>query len=264
MIIEVLRPRTVQEALKAGAVSDAAFLGGGTWLAAARSDSPMTLVSLERLGLESIDVTGVRCRIGSMARFQQVVDHPGVPRALRVALALTGSRTLRNMITIGGEIAHHPADSALVPVLLAMAAEISLGGKRKDRTIEEYLANPGGLILSVTINDPSRPAAVRALSRTSHSPRSLVVAGCADAMTPKVSGLKLYATDCVGLPVRLSTAEQALEGRRLPARDAIEKAVGEPFALRPDVHASSAYKEYMVRVLIVEALLEMAERRGAA
>lgn len=264
MISEILRPRSVQEALKAGAMPDAAFLGGGTWLNAAPSDAPLTLVSLENLGLEAIDVTGVRCLIGSIARFQQVVDHPGVPRAIRAALALTGSRTLRNMITVGGEVAHHPADSALVPVLLALGAEVSLGGRKKNRTVEEYLDGADGLILSVTVNEPSRPAAVRALSRTSHSTRSLVVAAAADAVAPRVSGLRIFASDCVDAPVRLARVEEALEGKRLPPRDAIEKAVGESFSPKSDMHASAAYKQYMVRVLVADALLEMAERRGAA
>ncbi|HVO40429.1 MAG TPA: FAD binding domain-containing protein [Spirochaetia bacterium] len=265
MITEILRPATVQEALKARAMPGTAFLGGGTWLNAAPSDAPLILISLEKLGLGKIEASQARCVIGASVTFQQLVDHDGCPPAVRRAAALTGSRTLRNMITVGGEIALHPLDSALVPVLLAMEAEVSIAGKKRPLALDAWLRDGGsGLVLSIVVRDPSRPAAVRAVSRTAHSGRSLVIAACAGAVTPPVKGLRLVASDCRGTAVRLLAAEQALEGKALPPRVEIEERTAGAFAPQPDMHASSAYKQYMTRILVADALEEMAGKAGGA
>jgi len=263
MITEILRPETVQAALKARAMPGAAFLGGGTWLNAAPSDAPMVLISLEKLGLGTMEASATRCVIGASVTFQQLIDHDGCPHVLRRAASLTGSRTLRNMITVGGEIALHPLDSALVPLLLAMEAQLSIAGRKKPLAMDAWLRDGGsGLILSAAVRDPSRPAAVRAVSRTSHSGRSLVIGACAEAMTPLVRGLRLVASDCRGSAVRLLAAEQALEGRALPPRAEIEEGAAAGFTPQPDMHASSAYKLYMTRVLAADVLAEMAAKAG--
>ena len=258
MVTKILRPATVQEALKARALPGSAYLGGGTWLNASASPQPITLISLERLGLQSIEAEGTRCAMGALVNLQQIVDHPGLPQALQRAAALTGSRTLRNMITIGGEVALHPADSALIPLLLAMGAEISIAGKKRPIALKDFLSSPeGGLILSVTISEPHRLATLLAVSRTSHSPRSLVVSACAAALEPEVSKLRLVAADCRGTPVRLSRLEASLEGRPLPPRSELEESAGDQYSPAPDILASSGYKAYMTRVLVTDALLQM-------
>lgn len=263
MITEILRPATVQEALKARAMPGAAFLGGGTWLNAAPSDSPRILISLERLGLGTIEASPARCIIGASVTFQQLIDNGGCPLGVRRAAALTASRSLRNMITVGGEVALHPLDSALVPLLLAMDALLSIAGRKEPLALDSWLRDGGsGLILSIVVRDPSRPAAVRALSRTSHSGRSLVIAACAEAAMPVVKGLRLVAGDCRGSAVRLLAAEQALEGRALPQRAEIEERAPGAFTPQPDMHASSAYKLYMTGVLAADALEEMAGKAG--
>jgi probable selenate reductase FAD-binding subunit len=264
MVREILRPATVQEALKARAVPGGAFLGGGTWLNSRPPEEPLTLISLEKLGLDSIEATGKRCTVGAAATFQQIADHPGLPEALKSAVLLTASRTLRNMVTVGGEVALHAADSAFVALLLAMEAEISLAAKRKPVPINELLAGGGdGLILSVILPEPARPAAVLALSRTSHSPRSLVVAASAAALAPAVSGLRIVASDCQGAPARLVRLEASLEGRPLPSRQQIEQALGDELSPAADIHASSRYKKYMTRILVADALLQIQEKASS-
>jgi putative selenate reductase FAD-binding subunit len=265
MVVEILRPATVQEALKARAVPGSAFLGGGTWLNSRRREEPLTLISLEKLGLDFIQADRKRCAVGAAATFQQIADHPDLPHALKSAVRLTASRTLRNMVTVGGEVALHPADSALVALLLVMEAEVSLAGRKKPVPIEDFLSNGrGALVLSVTIPEPERPAAVLALSRTSHSPRSLVVAAGATTLRSAVRGLRIVASDCQGAPARLLRLEASLEGRPLPSRPEIEQALGEEFSPAPDIHASSRYKKYMARIMAADALLAMAGGKASS
>jgi len=234
MITDIARPLTVTEAVRAGSAPGAAYLGGGTWLNSGRAQGVTTLVSLDHLGLGTIHSDSSRCTIGAAATFQAIADNPSVPGGLRAAVHLTASRTLRNMVTLGGELGLRPADSAVIPLLLAARAEVTLAGRRKPVSLDELGdAGKAGLILSVSI--PLRPAAaVRALSRTSHAPRFLVVARCGD---------RVAASDCQGQTVLRAGAAGA------PS-----------FQPRPDIYASAEYKRYMLDVLAEElrALLEQA------
>jgi len=223
MIADIVRPRTVAEAVRAKSGPGAAWLGGGTWLNSGAAPSVRTLVSLELLGLRSITVEEGRCSIGAMATFQDIADSPGVPSALRDAVKLTASRTLRNMVTLGGELGRKPADSAVIPVLLALEAEVSVAGRRKPLAIRGLLdENEDRLVLGVSVPAP-RAAGVRAVSRTSHGPRSLVVVLC---------GERVVVSDCQG----------QVRALRDPA----------DFDPRPDMHASAPYKRYMIGVLVKE------------
>ena len=263
MITDIVRPKTVTEAVRAKSAPGAAYLGGGTWLNSGRADDVRILVSLEKLGLDSLRVEAGRYLIGASVTFQAIVDSPVVPSVLRQAARLTASRTLRNMVTLGGELGLRPQDSAVIPALIALDAEISLAGKKKPVPIQKFLDddNSPGLILGVSV--PERiQAAVRAVSRTSHSPRSLVAAVSARAAGPSAEGLRLVVSDCRGQYMRLTAMEKKLEGMPIPPRQDLEELARAEFVPAPDMHASGAYKRYMAGVLIADLLVELAQ--GAA
>jgi len=267
MITDIVRPKTVAEAVRAKTAPGAAFLGGGTWLNSGRAEDVTILVSLENLGLDSIQNESAgyrgaaeagRCNIGASVTFQALVDGALVPSGLRAAALLTASRTLRNMVTVGGELGLSPDDSALIPVLIVLGAEVSVAGKRKPLPIESFLdEGRTGLVLGVSV--PSRlVAAVRAVSRTSHSPRSLVAAVSARAAGPVLEQPRLVLSDCRGLRVRLTSAEQKLDGAPLPSRQDIEKLARAEFSPAADVHASVTYKRYMAGVMVADLLAALA------
>ena len=218
------------EAVRAGSARGAAYLGGGTWLNSGVARNVTTLVSLEHLGLDFSHVEGDRCVIGAAATFQAIADSAHVPAGLRDAVRLTASRTLRNMVTLGGELGLAPRDSAVIPLLLALDAQVSLAGRKKPVPIRALLGEKKtDLILSVSI-PARRAAAVRAVSRTSHSPKSLVVA---------VSGERVVASDCQGQTVFLEQVEK--------------------FDPRPDLHASAEYKRHMAGVLVADLRAALAK-----
>jgi putative selenate reductase FAD-binding subunit len=258
MISDIVRPNTVAEAVRAKTAPGAAFLGGGTWLNSGRAEDVTILVSLEKLGLDSIRAESGLCRIGASVTFQAIVDSMHAPPALREAARLTASRTLRNMVTVGGELGLCPDDSALIPVLIVLGAEVSLAGKKKLVPIQDFVdAHKAGLVLGVSV--PAQAAAgVRAVSRTSHSPRSLVAAVSARAAAPNVEQPRLVLSDCRGQRVRLSAAEQKLHGAPLPPRQDIESLARAEFSPRPDLHASAPYKLYVAGVLIADLLAALA------
>jgi probable selenate reductase FAD-binding subunit len=271
MVSEILRPHTVSEAARLASRAGTAILGGGTWLnsgaAAARpAGEALTLISLESLGLDFVEWRSGALRLGAAATFQQCLDVPGVPQALRDALAATASRTLRSMVTIGGELGHCPADSVLMPVLAALEAKVRVAGGRSFG-IEEYRAaraqGPVGLIVEVSASDADRPCAVSALARTSHGRRSLVIAVAAAKLVPKVVHLRIVASDCRGQLLRLADAEEALEASPLPGKDHIEKAVRAAFWPTSDMQASTEYKRYLAGVYAADLLHDLAKRQAS-
>jgi putative selenate reductase FAD-binding subunit len=264
MITDILRPRTVREAVRARARPDTAYLGGGTWLNSRRSDVPTILISLENLGLGTIDTVGERCSVGAMVTLQHLVDAPGAPRALREAASLTASRTLRNMKTIGGEIGLRPVDSALIPALLALDAEVMLAGRKKPVPLAAALGAAGDLVLGVVVPVVTRASAVRATSRTSHSGASVVAAVSVGAIRPALGDTRVVLSDCRGQILRLDAVEEALNGSPLPPREQIEGMISRAFTPAADVHGSAEYKRYMAGVLAADALYAILEGAAAS
>ena len=263
MVTEIIRPETIREALRAKARPGSAFLGGGTWLNSSPAAAPQVLISLEKLGLGSIETVGGACRIGAGATFQQALDAPGVPDAVRKAVSLTASRTLRNMATIGGELGLCPPQSVLIPVLIALDAEVALADRRKPLAIGDWFRDrPEGLILGISVNEPSRLCAVESVSRTSHSRKCLVVAVSAAAAEPALSRVRVAASDCRGKLLRLRDVEERLEGNPLPPKQTIEGLVRQHFSPAGDIHTSAEYKRYMAGVLAADLLHSLAGRKG--
>lgn len=262
--MEILRPTSIHDAERAAARPGAAYLGGGTWLGSGKAARPLLLVSLERLGLGSISRAEPRCTIGAAASLQQVLDDPEIASALRGAVSLTASRTLRNMATIGGELGFASPSSAILPVLIALHARVHLAG-RQAIEVERYCTEkPAGLILDISIPDSALPCGVRSLSRTSHSTRSLVVAVSASAAAPAVRGPRIVVSDCRGQLLRLTGIEHALEGAALPSRDLLEAMVRGAFSPVPDLHASAGYKSYMAGIFAADLLRDLAGEGASA
>ena len=266
MITEVLRPRNVEEAISAGRKPGAAYLGGGTWLSSPAARGVTTLVSLERLGLSSIEVSSTRVVLEARVTFQQILDAPGLPEAIYQSVRLTASRTLRAMITIGGEIGLLPPDSPLLCALLALDARIAIAGASEQIPMERYLAEPPrGLVLSVALDRPVPLGAVQAVSRTSHSPRSVIVAVAARSLRPHVTEPRIVVGDGRRAAVRLIDTENRLRGVPLAskagdAKARIEEWVRQEVHPEADIHASVEYKRYIAGVLVADALEGLAEQ----
>ena len=223
MITDIVRPKTVAEAVRAKSAPGAAWLGGGTWLNSGKAEHVTTLVSLENLGLDSIRTEEGRCLIGAAVTFQELADSALVPHALRAAARLTASRTLRNMVTVGGELGLGAGDSAVIPVFMALGADVNLAGKKKPVQIRKFLDEGStGLILGVSVP----------------------------------------VSDCRGPLVRLEEAENSLDGAALPPRERIESLARAGFSPQPDIHASVEYKRYMAGVLVADLLAALAAEAG--
>lgn len=260
---EYVKPSSIDEALQLGSREGAAYLGGGTWLNSRPKGEVRVLVSLEELGLDGIEGENGIIRIGSCVRFQDILEKGSLPEALVDAVSRTASRTLRNMITVGGDLALHEPSSCLVPALIVLGATVLLAGKTAETGIEEYLkSEPGALIVEVRIPDRGLESNLRSLSRTSHSRKSLVCAAAAGCSKGVLQNLRIAAGDCVTGAVRLTEVEAALEGRAAPVKPEIEELVRNHFAPKGDFHAGADYKRYMAGVTVADILHYVSEREG--
>ena len=129
MATKLLMAKNPEEAIGAKNAS-AAFLAGGTEVNRLGSDIAVkaeTLISLKKCeGLSDIEETADAVKLGAMCTFQQIVESDKTPEYLKEAALFMASRTKRNMATIGGNIAALRDDSYLMPVLLAVCAEVEV------------------------------------------------------------------------------------------------------------------------------------------
>ena len=140
--------------------ADSAFLAGGTEINRLGSlVSPSVLISIRKIKeLKKLEITDDQVFIGAGCTFQEILENEAVPEYIREACRFMGSRTKRNMATIGGNISLCRDDSYLLPTLLAAGGMLSLmkeDGTTEEISLEDYVSGrqeyENRLILSVTV-----------------------------------------------------------------------------------------------------------------
>src|SRR5580658_1969679 len=172
---DLVTPSTVEEAIASLRVdrgASSAVIAGGTDLLLDIDDgrsSPTRVISLRRLPWRTLDWVNGALTIGSTLPLRTLEDDPEVRTRLPglwQAVHAVGSVALRHRATIGGNLGRSAPASDLVPILLALDAEVDLvgvGGSRRlsvDRFVRasrRTALEPGELIRSVRIPE-SRPS----------------------------------------------------------------------------------------------------------
>jgi CO/xanthine dehydrogenase FAD-binding subunit len=172
-VIDYHRPTELAEALRLLGRTDAPsrVLAGGTSFAGVIG-SPAELVDLQALGLDGISGGTSRISIGSMARLQDLVEHPLVPTLLRELARRELPSTLRTLATVGGTIGAATWESELIAGLLVHDTVVSLRSATDafDAPLPEVLAHrsamlPGRIITGITLAVDG-PSAVARTGRT--------------------------------------------------------------------------------------------------
>lgn len=197
---------------------------------------------MQDLELDWIDWDNGALRIGAMSRLQPLRDARFIPAALREALGFVYSRHVRNQSTIGGEIAARQEESVLLPVLLALDAELVLATAKRCQS--RTTACPcDRLLTEIIIKDPYRTCATRKISR---SQAGLTVVTAAVAITDH-DGMRIALDGVASKALRLHDVEtQNLEG------NALEQAVANAIFPQEDLRGSVAYKRYITGVLVAD------------
>ena len=281
-------PTSVREAVELAARfgADARFLAGGTDLLIQMRRgqvAPRHLVSLHRVpGLDVIEVDGA-ITLGALVTHRRLERSPelgGPLQALREGAEVVGGHQIRNVATVGGNIVNASPAADVVPVLVALDAQITCLGPGGERSmpLEDFAAAPG-----VTARQPEELLTrVRFARPAPHSATAFLKAGRRRAMEISLvcvaARLTLdadrqrclearIALGAVGpTTLRARAAERSLQGQPVTeelVRSAGRQAAGE---CRPisDVRASARYRALLVATLVERALARCVARLSEA
>ncbi|GMV34981.1 hypothetical protein FBQ83_13685 [Chloroflexi bacterium CFX5] len=162
MITTYHRPQTLEEALTLLNQPDTVPLGGGTLLSRPQTDS-VSVVDLQRLGLDSLRASGNELQIGATCPLQSLLESEHTPAALKTALKLEAPLNIRNAATVAGTIVAADGRSPFVTMLLAMDAKVSVTVSSEQPALsrveglsvigvgEYILTKPKGLITEIVV-----------------------------------------------------------------------------------------------------------------
>jgi len=151
MIQEVFRPASLEEAVDLHSREGALYLAGGTlvnWAPAGLD--PERVVLLEGLLDDGVVRRDGGVQIGAGISLQALMDIPEVPSPLRRAAGFIPSRCVRNLATLGGNIAANRTDSYVIPTLIALSARVETVEKG-ELPVEAYLAKGENALITRVI-----------------------------------------------------------------------------------------------------------------
>ncbi|MGQ9500920.1 MAG: FAD binding domain-containing protein [Anaerolineae bacterium] len=261
---EYYRPGTLEEALRLLQSEDAVPLAGGQQLLAEQWHRAKTVVDLQGLGLDRIEI-GEQLKIGAMVRLQQLVNTSHGCAFLAEAAHRDGPLTYRNAATVGGMIVTHDPLSCLLLSLLVLDAEVEV--QRIDGAVvvalDKLLVDPArwlqcGLVTTVTVTSRTVGTAMASVARTSRDRPIVAVAARVTRQERHCEEVRIAWGGVGPYPLRAYTVEQALSGQ--PLEDAeIETAVAQATAalqLCSDFRGSAEYRRAMIGVLTRRTLRE--------
>ncbi len=263
---------------------DAKLLSGGQSLIPLmklRLASPRHLIDINRIpGLASIRETDGVLRIGALTR-ESDLEESDIIRA-RYPLLFDTCRVIadplvRNLATVGGNLAHGDPANDHPATMLALAAEAVAVGRRGERPIPatSFFTGPfttalaaDEILVEIRVPVPP-PRSGGAYVKLERKVGDFATAAVAAQVTIDTNGTCTRAgiglTNVGPTPIKATEAEAALIGTRLD-EGAIKRAARlAADAARPaeDLRGSVEYKRDLVRVLAARALGRAAERAGA-
>jgi carbon-monoxide dehydrogenase medium subunit len=280
---EVVEPESLEDALTLLDPDDPSIrpIGGGTALMLmikAQIYKPQRLVSLRRIGDQfskiKFDPVSSTFRIGAMTTFSALERSPEIARKLPVisqTMTTLANVRVRNVATIGGNLAHADPHLDLPPVWIALDAKVKVVGSRGERTVpiggifsgyyETTLHNDDVITeLEVPVRPGWRSRYVKVTTRAAHDWPALGLSLSVQCEGRIVKDLRLVLSAAVDRPTRLSAAEAVLRGAEL--NDGIiddgGEAAAEEIDVESDIRGSAAYKKHLLRVHFCRALQAMA------
>jgi aerobic carbon-monoxide dehydrogenase medium subunit len=282
-MFDLAEPRTLDETLSLLDQGDPAVrpIGGGTALMLmikAQIFKPTRLVSLRHLGAPfsgfSLSADSAYLRVGAMTTFAELEHSPLVkmhlPVVVRTMQTLANVR-VRNVATVGGNLAHGDPHLDLPPVWMVLAAEARILSKAGERAVpvEDIFAGyyettiaDGELIaeLRVPIRPTWRSTYVKVTTRAIHDWPALGIALSAEFAGERINDLRIVLSAALDKPTRLVAAEQVLRGQMVD-RATLDRAGDAAVAevdMATDSRGSAAYKNHLLRVHLARAIQSIA------
>ena len=260
MIQQFFKPQTMAEAvaLKDKYRGGAVFMAGGTDVNCRDTAGAVEMViGIEQLKLNKISKSQGTLSIGAGVTIQELIDSPKVPDQLTIAAGHFVNRNIRNIATIGGNIALNHTTSNLIPILIALDAELKLADSEPLVSVYEYITQEmSRLIESITISSDNlnKQYDLRKFSHTANDISIITAAVTFNKQHEKLSNIIIAVGGVSKHVVRLTELENKLEGNKLPARPEIENTVKKTVSPLKDIRGGVPYKKYLAGVLICDCI----------
>ncbi len=289
---ELIEPGSLREAidlLDAGDPSVRPIAGGTALMLMMKAGvfRPTRLVSLrsieQRFSNIEVGPSG-ELRIGAMTALSVLERSPLVRREAPViteTLRTLSNVRVRNVATVGGNLAHADPHMDLPPVLIALGARIAIVGLSGDRTIliEELVTGYYETVLALNeliaelIIPPQaqrRAAYLKCTTRSADDWPALGVAVSLDMEGTLIREPRVVISAATEKPTRLTAAESVLRGSSMD--DSVLRRLGEAAAdeaaVIGDASGSAPYKKQLVRVYVQRAVRKAlgtpSEKRAAS
>jgi putative selenate reductase FAD-binding subunit len=260
MIQEFFKPQTLAEAvkLKEKFKDEAVFLAGGTDVNCLDSKYEIEkVIGIDQLKLNEIAKTPKELSIGAGVTIQELIDSPEIPDQLTTAAKHFVNRNIRNIATIGGNIAANNSTSNLMPILVALDAELKIGGSAAPVPVYEYVTREmTRLIESIMISSENltKKFGIRKFSRSANDISIITAAVTFKIQKEKLCNARIAVGGVAKHVVRLTELENKLEGNKLLASAKIEDTVKNMVAPVKDIRGGVQFKKYMAGVLISDCI----------
>jgi len=276
---DLLRPKTVSEALGMLAEDEAMPVAGGTNVLVdprAGKHQPLALVDIARLpGLRGIQRANRHLVIGGGTTISDLLNDPSIAEhapALKEAAAVFANPLIRNRATLGGNLADASPAADTAPPLLVLDAEVELASRSETRRmpladflvgVRKTLRRHDELLVAVRFPVPPAGSANHFQKVGLRKADAISVLSAAVAVTCDATGRCTTARIALGAlaprPLRATAAESLLVGQRLTHAAITEAARLAGEAARPidDIRGSAGYRRQVTEV-IVRRLLEKA------
>lgn len=273
-------PETLAEALSRLDPHDPSVrpVGGGTALMLMMKSQlfqPSRLVCLSRLAepMAGCGQDGDRIRIGAMTTLSQLEHSPLIAShfpVVRDAMTRLANVRVRNVATVGGNLAHGDPHLDLPPIWAALGAEAIVHGPAGRRSVmvedmfrgyyETDIAD-GELIteIRVPIRTGWRATYRKVTTRAIHDWPAIGVTLAALFDGDRIEDVRMVLSAAVDAPMRLTGAEEVLRGHRVDA--ALLARAGEAAAaeapMEDDSRGSVDYKAHLLKIHITRAMNEI-------
>jgi carbon-monoxide dehydrogenase medium subunit len=277
-------PETLAEAVELGACfgARARFLAGGTDLIIQMRRgkcAPEHLIALHRVpGLDTIEANG-DVTLGALVTHRRIERSSlfhGALRGLVEGAEVVGGHQIRNVATVGGNIANASPAADLVPVLLALDARVTCTGTAGARqlALDEFLVGPGQTrrrpdeVLTAVRFPQLAPLTATAFAKAGRRRAMEISVVCVavrvtlDENRERCLDARIALGAVAPTTWRARAAEQALAGRGATVEALREAGALAARDCQPisDVRASAAYRRLLVETMVPRALARAIER----
>ena len=277
---EFFEPTTLAEASRLFAQEHAQLLAGGTDLVIgmkALTETPQSVISLQKIpGLTGITTEADNSiSIGAMAKVREVELSADIQQhhtALAEGASEIGSIQIRNLATIGGNIAHASPAADTVAGLLVADAQVDIASADGERSvpIDELFTGPGQTVLApgeiiTRFRLPSPASGSHYIKHKIREVMDLAFIGVAAAINldnGTITDARIGLAAVAPTPIRATEAENLLNGNA-PTAELVEQAGAAAAAASSpisDLRCSAEHRKEMVDVLTRRTIQQALER----